>query len=217
MPKLDPDDQLDTPAATGTTAPATGTSFGGFATTAKPATPSAAPTTSFPPTTAPGGFGAAASPGGFGGSSGFGAAASPGGFGGSSGFGAAASPGGFGGSSGFGTTGQQNFGGQQGQYQQVNTAAFSDAIQASEGKEPEHWMKSYWRPAMGWLYMLTCFCDFVAFPVMWGVIQAMTNHQVTTQWNPITLQGAGLYHLAMGAILGIAAYGRTKEKTVGAN
>jgi len=27
------------------------------------------------------------------------------------------------------------------------------------------------------------------------------------------LQGAGLFHLAMGAVLGIAAYGRTKEKT----
>jgi len=34
---------------------------------------------------------------------------------------------------------------------------------------------------------------------------------------PITLQGAGLFHLAMGAILGIAAYGRTQEKLGGAN
>jgi hypothetical protein len=30
-----------------------------------------------------------------------------------------------------------------------------------------------------------------------------------------TLQGAGLYHIAMGAVLGIAAYGRTKEKVEG--
>jgi hypothetical protein len=29
---------------------------------------------------------------------------------------------------------------------------------------------------------------------------------------PLTLQGAGLFHMAMGAILGIAAYGRTQEK-----
>jgi hypothetical protein len=34
---------------------------------------------------------------------------------------------------------------------------------------------------------------------------------------PITLQGAGLFHLAMGAVLGIAAYGRTQEKMSGAN
>jgi hypothetical protein len=37
------------------------------------------------------------------------------------------------------------------------------------------------------------------------------------QWNPITLQGAGLFHMAMGAILGIAAFGRTQEKIAGAN
>jgi len=29
------------------------------------------------------------------------------------------------------------------------------------------------------------------------------------------LQGAGLFHVAMGAVLGIAAYGRTKEKIEG--
>jgi hypothetical protein len=38
-----------------------------------------------------------------------------------------------------------------------------------------------------------------------------------TQWNPLTLQGAGLFHIAMGAVLGIAAFGRTQEKLNGAN
>jgi hypothetical protein len=38
-----------------------------------------------------------------------------------------------------------------------------------------------------------------------------------TQWNPLTLQGAGLFHIAMGAVLGIAAFGRTQEKLGGAN
>ena len=32
------------------------------------------------------------------------------------------------------------------------------------GKEEEHWVKAYWRPAMGWLYMLICFMDFIGFP-----------------------------------------------------
>ena len=36
-------------------------------------------------------------------------------------------------------------------------------------------------------------------------------------WQPISLQGAGLFHIAMGAVLGIAAYGRTKEKIEGAS
>jgi hypothetical protein len=59
--------------------------------------------------------------------------------------------------------------------------------------------------------------DFVLFPVLWSLVQAAHGGQVHTQWNPITLQGAGLFHMAMGAILGIAAFGRTQEKMAGAN
>jgi hypothetical protein len=106
----------------------------------------------------------------------------------------------------------QNFGGSQGQYQQVDTSAFSNAIAASADKPEEHWMKSHWRPAAAWLYMLTCFCDFIVFPVLWSMMQAYIHGAVNQQWNPITLQGAGLYHLAMGAIIGVSAYGRTREK-----
>jgi hypothetical protein len=43
------------------------------------------------------------------------------------------------------------------------------------------------------------------------------THSPITQWNPLTLQGAGLFHIAMGAVLGIAAFGRTQEKLGGAN
>jgi hypothetical protein len=60
-------------------------------------------------------------------------------------------------------------------------------------------------------------CDFVVFPVLWSLHQAMSHGNVASQWTPITLQGAGLFHIAMGAILGIAAYGRTQEKMAGAN
>jgi hypothetical protein len=77
------------------------------------------------------------------------------------------------------------------------------------------WINKKMRPMMGWVYMLTCTCDFVIFPVLWSVLQALSNGQVTSQWQPLTLQGAGLYHIAMGAVLGIAAYGRTKEKVAG--
>ena len=84
-------------------------------------------------------------------------------------------------------------------------------------KKKEDWMNSKWRPMMGWSYMLTCIADFVIFPVLWSVLQAISKGQVNVQWQPITLQGAGLYHIAMGAVLGIAAYGRTQEKLGGAN
>jgi len=85
-----------------------------------------------------------------------------------------------------------------------------------EGKEKEDWMQQKWRPAMGWMYMLVCVTDFVIFPVLWSLIQVIGGGRVETQWSPITLQGAGLFHMAMGAVLGIAAFGRTQEKMAGA-
>jgi hypothetical protein len=81
----------------------------------------------------------------------------------------------------------------------------------------EDWINKKWRPVMGWMYMLVCTMDFVVFPILWSLLQAMTHGNVTSQWQPVTLQGAGLFHMAMGAVLGIAAYGRTKEKVAGAN
>jgi len=77
------------------------------------------------------------------------------------------------------------------------------------------WINKRWRPMMSVIYMLTCFADFVAFPVLWSVLQAMSHGQVTNQWQPLTLQGAGLYHIAMGAVLGLSAYGRSQEKIAG--
>ena len=69
---------------------------------------------------------------------------------------------------------------------------------------------------MGWMYMLVCMMDMVVFPILWSLLQTF-HHQTITQWNPLTLQGAGLFHIAMGAVLGIAAFGRTQEKLNGAN
>lgn len=87
-------------------------------------------------------------------------------------------------------------------------------VKTPEGKPAEDWMSKRWRPMMGWLYMGTCTVDFIVFPIVWSILQATTGQQVT-QWNPITLQGAGLYHLAMGAICGVAAWSRGQEKMAG--
>jgi hypothetical protein len=76
------------------------------------------------------------------------------------------------------------------------------------------WMQKLWRPAMGWMYMIICLADMIVFPVLWSLLQAVT-HSPITQWNPLTLQGAGLFHIAMGAVLGISAFGRTQEKLAG--
>ena len=83
-------------------------------------------------------------------------------------------------------------------------------------KKKEDWMNSKWRPMMGWMYMLVCTADFILFPVMWSLLQTFAKVPIT-QWMPLTLQGAGLFHIAMGAVLGIAAFGRTQEKLGGAN
>jgi len=85
---------------------------------------------------------------------------------------------------------------------------------AEEKKKDEDWMQKKWRPAMGWMYMVVCFFDMVIFPILWALIQTV-QHQQLVQWNPLTLQGAGLFHIAMGAVLGIAAFGRTQEKIAG--
>jgi hypothetical protein len=121
-------------------------------------------------------------------------------------------------SGGFGQTAPSNFASAPAS----NTSAQAAGAMHSGGestvkldKDAQDWINKKWRPVMGWVYMLTCTMDFVIFPILWSVLQAIGAGQVTSQWNPITLQGAGLYHIAMGAVLGIAAYGRTKEKVEG--
>ena len=92
-------------------------------------------------------------------------------------------------------------------------------IKKNNKKAPEDWMQSRWRPAMGWMYMAVCVFDFIIFPILWAVVQFWENsvaNDAFRQWNPLTLQGAGLFHMAMGAVLGVAAYGRTQEKVAGA-
>jgi hypothetical protein len=76
----------------------------------------------------------------------------------------------------------------------------------------ENFISKKWRPMMAWTYMVINIFDFVLFPIGWSVLQALEGGIVTQQWDPITLAGAGFFHIAMGAVLGITAYGRTQEK-----
>ena len=79
----------------------------------------------------------------------------------------------------------------------------------------EHWTDRKWRPMMGWMYMAVCILDFAIFPVLWSALQAHYSGQVTNQWDPLTLKGAGLFHMAMGAVLGVTAWKRSEEKLAG--
>lgn len=82
----------------------------------------------------------------------------------------------------------------------------------------ETWIDKKWRPAMGWMYMAICIFDFIVAPILWAAIHVKYPQLITssfTQWDPLTLRGAGLFHMAMGAVLGLTAWGRTQEKLNG--
>jgi len=81
-----------------------------------------------------------------------------------------------------------------------------------ENNTMDHWIKTHWRPCMGWMYMVTCVFDFIIFPVLWSLLQAKLGITTILPWDPITLKSSGLFHLSMGAVLGITSYGRTQEK-----
>ena len=216
MPKLDP---ADTTSATTAIAPLPATPVPAFG-----STPTATASTSFGNTPA---FESTPASNSFGGGSSFGAPSTSS-FGSSSGGGSsfgAPSTSSFGSSSGgfgspMGGMGQTGMGGMPGGQAQMlqNTGGAmqeggSTTIETSKGFGD--FINSKWRPMMAVIYMLTCLTDFVVFPVLWSVMQALYHGTVTSQWNPLTLQGAGLYHIAMGAVLGLAAYGRSQEKIAG--
>lgn len=75
----------------------------------------------------------------------------------------------------------------------------------------EDWLDRKWRPAMGWMYLVVCVTDFIIFPVAHAWLQ-MRYGDVGTAWEPLTLKGGGLFHVAMGAVLGVAAWSRGQEK-----
>jgi hypothetical protein len=83
---------------------------------------------------------------------------------------------------------------------------------ADEPNKPtEDFATAKWRPFMGWTYMAICFFDFVIGPVMNVAFSIITKTPLIA-WKSLTLDNGGLFHLAMGAVLGVAAYGRTQEK-----
>ena len=69
----------------------------------------------------------------------------------------------------------------------------------------ESWIKQYWRPAIAWQYFAVCIFDFIIFPLLYTKFLGMA-------WNPLTLKEGGFYHMAMAAIIGVAAYTRGQEK-----
>jgi hypothetical protein len=92
----------------------------------------------------------------------------------------------------------------------------TDSTMTTTTNTEENWIKSFWRPAMAWLYMLMCFCDFVFFPFIAIFIPIIAKGfgviETYVPWQSLTLSNGGLIHLSFGAILGISAWTRGLEK-----
>ena len=74
----------------------------------------------------------------------------------------------------------------------------------------ESWIKQYWRPAIAWQYFSVCVFDFIIFPLIDFALSYYTK--IDNNWDPLTLKDGGFYHLAMAAIIGVAAWTRGQEK-----
>ena len=64
---------------------------------------------------------------------------------------------------------------------------------------------------MAYQYFFVCLFDFVFGHIANYIFFATTSHPYVA-WIPQTVQGGGVYHFAMGAILGVAAWTRGQEK-----
>ena len=64
---------------------------------------------------------------------------------------------------------------------------------------------------MAWQYFVVCICDFIIFPSTAMYYAAKYGVAENFKWEPITLASGGFYHIAMGIVIGIAAYSRGQE------
>jgi hypothetical protein len=80
-----------------------------------------------------------------------------------------------------------------------------------EALSNEGWFNNRWRPAMAWLWFTVSACDFILFPIL-NALAAGAKMIPYLSWQPLTLQGGGLFHMAMGAVVGVATWQRTQEK-----
>lgn len=79
-------------------------------------------------------------------------------------------------------------------------------------KDQQSWLVSRWRPATAWVYLVVCLFDFVIGPIFYAWFAATTGIIEFGGWQPLTIEGGGIFHLSMGAILGVTAFTRGQEK-----
>ncbi len=88
----------------------------------------------------------------------------------------------------------------------------TDNIETDTDRKNGSWMRDFWRPLMAFVYMAVIIFDFIIAPVFWTTMQYYGAGSIVTQWSPLTLIGGGIFHIAMGAVLGVSAFTRGQEK-----
>jgi hypothetical protein len=67
------------------------------------------------------------------------------------------------------------------------------------------WM-TLWREVLAYVFAAIITFDFIIGPIVTMFVDAYFKINLPA-WQPLTLQGGGLFYVAMAAILGTAAYG----------
>jgi len=70
----------------------------------------------------------------------------------------------------------------------------------------------YWRASIAWMYVIVCMFDFVIGPLFYAWYAWFTGNYAFGEWEPLTISGGGIFHLSMGAILGVSSWSRGQEK-----
>lgn len=106
---------------------------------------------------------------------------------------------------------------------------------AKHYRADDTWIAVNWHPIAVMTYLFICLMDFVVFPGIVQVENARYNaaklvelatefHDGPAQieaihilheqhdWDPLTLRGNGLFHIAFGGIISMAAYSRGRER-----
>ncbi len=97
----------------------------------------------------------------------------------------------------------------------------------------DKWYQKWWRPCVAFVYLIILLLDFAVMPIIYELdrpdpatavtlalqfenpgaqVQALQTLQAQRNWQPITILGGGLFHVAMGAILAGSAITRGMEK-----
>lgn len=87
---------------------------------------------------------------------------------------------------------------------QIQQTTVSQQIRLPQDDPP---INRLWRPLFAYQYVIVCLFDFMMFPLM-TMIWSYYNGVQWGGWEPLTLKGSGLYHLAAGGVIGVSSYAR---------